>query len=109
VLAVAGLIGEGEFIHRGEGDRVKQSTVDDFHHAMQSLRDEAERWVYRQRYKGRGEMNPEQLCENTMDSTVRRLSKTSDEIELRRNFKSNALRAGNIDVQLININIFHSI
>ena len=28
---------------RGEGDRVKESAVTDFHHAMQWLRDEAER------------------------------------------------------------------
>ncbi|HEY0589385.1 MAG TPA: hypothetical protein VGD52_24875, partial [Pseudoduganella sp.] len=47
-----GLIGEGAVIRRGEGERTKESAVVDFHHAMQWLRDEAERTVSKQRYKG---------------------------------------------------------
>jgi DNA gyrase subunit B len=110
-----GLLGEGARVMRGEGERQKEEKVSDFRQAMQWLISEAERTTSRQRYKGLGEMNPEQLWETTMDPTVRRLLKVQiddaieadrvftmlmgDEVEPRRDFiETNALRAGNIDV-----------
>jgi DNA gyrase subunit B len=109
------LLGKEAIVRRGEGDKQKEQKVDDFRAAMAWLMGQAESAVGRQRYKGLGEMNPEQLWETTMDPTVRRLLRVQiedaieadrvftmlmgDEVEPRRDFiESNALRAANIDV-----------
>ncbi|WP_128003345.1 DNA topoisomerase (ATP-hydrolyzing) subunit B [Piscinibacter defluvii] len=110
-----GLVASEAVVKRGEGEKLKEAKVGDFRQAMAWLIQQAENAVGRQRYKGLGEMNPEQLWETTMDPAVRRLLKVQiddaieadrvftmlmgDEVEPRRDFiESNALRAANIDV-----------
>jgi DNA gyrase subunit B len=108
---LTGLLSDQAYVKRGD----KEQPVSSFRQALDWLMDDAKKGQHVQRYKGLGEMNPEQLWETTMNADVRRLLQVSiedavaadqifttlmgDQVEPRREFiETHALSVENLDV-----------
>ena len=110
-IDTADMFNESSYMQMGE----RQNPIDSFKQAFEWMMKEIKKGQHIQRYKGLGEMNPEQLWETTLDSNNRRLLQVriedviaadeifttlmGDVVEPRRDFiVKNALDVTNLDV-----------
>ena len=108
---LSGLIATGAFVAKGD----EREEVGSFKQAMTWLLDQARKGQTIQRYKGLGEMNPEQLWDTTINPATRRLMQVKiedavaaddifttlmgDQVEPRREFiEKNAPAVANLDI-----------
>ena len=107
---VRGMLGEGAYFTNSK-ERIE---VEHFHQVITALLAEGKRAYEIQRYKGLGEMNPDQLWETTLDPAVRRMLQVQlkdarladeifttlmgEEVEPRRAFIEDNANSANIDI-----------
>ena len=107
---VRGLLGDGAYFQNSK-ERIE---VEHFHQVINALLAEGKKAYDIQRYKGLGEMNPEQLWETTLDPAVRRMLQVQlkdarladeifttlmgEEVEPRRAFIEDNANSANIDI-----------